>query len=92
MKQLTDHLEGKSSAVRLVAAVVLVWPLYLVRFTLIGVVAGLWVWHAPQVAIRVWSTVVRLESTNERRTPKKSRPWQRLDNFADVRARIREQR
>ena len=30
--------------------------------------------------------------TNERRTPKKSRPWQRLDNFADVRARIREQR
>jgi len=90
MKKLIDRLQGLPSAVRWVAAAVLVGPVYAVRLALIGLVAGLWVYHAPRVAVFTWNTIARVESPNKKRTPKKSRPWQRLDNFDDVRVRVSE--
>lgn len=90
MQKLIDRLEGVPTAVRWVAAAVLVGPVYAVRFALIGIVAGLWIYHAPRVAVFVWSTVASVDSPNTKRTPKRSRPAQRLDDFDDVRVRISE--
>jgi len=90
-KSLIDHLQGKPSAVRWVAAVVLVWPIYAVRYALIGVLICLWLYHAPRVAMLTWSTVTNVEHyPNKKRTPKKSQPWQKLDDFDDVRVRVSE--
>lgn len=91
MKKLTDHLQGKPSVVRWVAAVVWIWPIYAVRYALIGILASLWVYHGPRSFALVWSRATRVESTpNKKRTPKKSRPLRRLDNFDDVRVRVSE--
>lgn len=90
MKKLIDHLQGMPSAARWVAAAVLVGPVYAVRFALIGIVTGLWIYHAPRVAVFTWNTVASVELPNKKRTPKKSRPRQRLDDFDDVRVRVSE--
>ncbi|MEM8669254.1 MAG: hypothetical protein AAGG48_17155 [Planctomycetota bacterium] len=66
-------------------------PALAVRIALIGVVALLWVIHAPRVVFHTWDTIVKVEQyPNKKRTPKKSRPWQRLDDFDDVRVRVSE--
>jgi hypothetical protein len=90
MEKLIDCLQGMPSAVRWVAAAVLVGPVYLIRFALFGLVAGLWAYHAPRVAVFTWNTIAGVESPNKKRTPKKSRPWERLDDFDDVRVRVSE--
>ena len=89
MKKVTDHLQGKPSVVRWVATVVLVWPVILARVVIIVALAGLWAINAPRVAMLTWNSIVRMESPNQERTPKMSRPLQRLDDFDGVRARIR---
>lgn len=90
MRKQIDRLEGMPSAMRWVAATVLIGPVYVVRVALIGIVAVLWVYHAPRVAVFTWNTIAAAESPNKKRTPKKSRPWQRLDDFDDVRVRVSE--
>lgn len=91
MKKRIDRLQGKPSAVRWVIETVSALIVYLVFYVPIGVVAGFWVYQLPSAVVLVWSSVPRMDSPpNKKRTPKKSRPWQRLDDFRDVRARIRE--
>lgn len=91
MKKLIDRLQGKPSAVRWVIETVSALIVYLVFYVPIGVVAGFWVYQLPSAVALVWSSIPHMDSPpNTKRTPKKSRPWQRLDDFRDVRARIRE--
>lgn len=91
MKKLIVHLKEKPSVVRWVTAAVLVWPLTVTRYALMGVLLLLWVWKAPRVAIEVLNTIAHAASTpNEKRTPKESRHRQRRDDFDDVRVRISE--
>ena len=83
--------KGTPRELRKAAGFVLMLPAIAVRVALVGIVIALWVWHAPQVAVRVWTSVAAADQyPNKKGTPKKSRPWQRLDDFDDVRARIRE--
>ncbi|QDT13481.1 hypothetical protein K239x_54990 [Planctomycetes bacterium K23_9] len=90
-KHLLDRLQGKPSVVRWVAAVVWIWPVYAVRCALIGIVAGLWVYHGPSSFALVWSRATHMESRpNKKRTPEKSRIGNRLDDFNDVRVRVSE--
>ena len=66
-------------------------PALVVRIVLIGGVAILWVIHGPRAYTHARDTLAKVEQNpNKERTPKKSRPWQRLDDFDDVRTRIRE--
>jgi len=91
MKKLTDRLQGKPSTVRWVIETVSAWLVFLVFYVPIGVVAGFWAYQIPSAVALVWSSVPRMESTpNKKRTPKKSRPWERLDDFDDVRVRVSE--
>ncbi|WP_143549114.1 hypothetical protein [Rhodopirellula bahusiensis] len=67
------------------------FPALVVRIALIGVVAILWVVYAPQVVFHTWETVVKVDRyPNKKRTPKMSRPTQRVDDFDDVRVRVSE--
>jgi len=88
-KQLSK--KGAPFELRKIAGLALAVPTVVVRTVLIGGVIALWVWNAPQVAVRVWTSMEAADQyPDKKRTPKKSRPWQRLDDFDDVRARIRE--
>lgn len=93
MKRLKDHLNTTPNVIRWVITEFVVWPIVVVRVVIIVAVLGLWVINGPRVASLVWSSVPRVESTPDKnRTPKKSRALQKLlDDFDDVRARIREQ-
>jgi len=87
--QVDAQLSRRGTPVELRSALgfVIGIPALVVRVALIGVVAILWVTNAP----RVWNTLVKVEQyPNKKRTPKKSRPWQRLDDFDDVRVRVSE--
>ncbi|MEO2030672.1 MAG: hypothetical protein ABGZ35_01160 [Planctomycetaceae bacterium] len=91
MKKLIDRLLGKPSAVCWVIKTVVVCLAYLTCYVPIGVAVVVWAYHVPSAVALVWSSVPRLESTpNKKRTPKKSRPWERLDDFDDVRVRVSE--
>ena len=91
MKVLIDHLEEVLSAMRWVIKAVLLLLAFIVSYVPIGVLAACWVYNAPNAFTLVWKSIERMETTpNKKRTPKKSRPWERLDDFDDVRARIRE--
>lgn len=91
--QVDVQLSKRGTPVELRSALgfVIGLPALVVRFVLIGIVAGLWLFHAPQVAVHAWDTLVKVEqSPNKKRTPKKSRPRKRLDDFDDVRVRVSE--
>jgi hypothetical protein len=94
MKRLKDHLNTTPNVIRWVITEFVVWPIVAVRVVIIVAVLGLWVINGPRVAWLVWKSLPRVESTpNKNRTPKKSRTLQKLlDDFDDVRARIREQK
>ena len=82
---------GTPVELRSVLGLVIGLPALVVRIAIIGIVAVLWVVHAPRVVFHAWDAVAKVEQyPNKERTPKKSRPWQRLDDFDDVRTRIRE--
>ena len=87
--QLTKR--GTPVELRSALGVIIGLPALVVRVILIVIVAGLWLFHAPQVAFHAWNTLVKVEQyPNKKGTPKKSRPWQRLDDFDDVRVRVSE--
>ena len=91
--QIDVQLSKRGTPVELRSALGFVFgiPALAVRIALIGIVAFLWVTHAPQVAFHAWDTLVKVEQyPNKKRTPKKSRPWKRLDDFDDVRVRVSE--
>ena len=91
--QVDVQLSKRGTPVELRSALgfVIGLPALVVRIALIGVVALLWVIHAPRVVFHTWDTIVKVEQyPNKKRTPKKSRPWQRLDDFDDVRVRVSE--
>ncbi|QDV83800.1 hypothetical protein [Planctomycetes bacterium TBK1r] len=91
--QVDVQLSKRGTPVELRSALgfVIGLPALVVRLVLIGIVAGLWLFHAPQVAVHAWDTLVKVEqSPNKKRTPKKSRPRKRLDDFDDVRVRVSE--
>lgn len=90
MRKQIDRLEGIPSAMRWVAVTVLVGPVYAVRVALIGILAALWIYHAPRVAVFTLQNIARAESPNNKRTPERSRSLQRLDDFDDVRVRVSE--
>ncbi len=75
---------------RWIIGAMFVWPIYAIRYALIVVLIVLWVCNAPRVARFTLNNIARVESLNKKRTPKKSRPWQRLDDFDDVRVRVSE--
>jgi hypothetical protein len=57
-------------------------------------VASVWVVQLPKAIDRLvtaYQFAIDEGSAPKKRTPQKSRTWQRLDDFDDVRARIREQ-
>lgn len=82
---------GTPVELRLVLGFVFGIPALAVRIALIGIVASLWVIHAPEVVFHAWDTFTTVEQyPNKKRTPKKSRPLERLDNFDDVRVRVSE--
>ncbi len=82
---------GMTSELRWIFAVLLVWPMMLFRLAVIGLVAALWLMHAPQVAVQTWETIAKVESSpNKKRTPSENRPQKRLGDFNDVRARVSE--
>lgn len=83
-------LEDLPVLARFACNMVVVWPVLLVRYCLIAAVVVLWLTHGPRSFHSLLSSAERIETPNTKRTPKKSRPWQRLDDFRDVRARIRE--
>ena len=93
MKRLKDHLNTTPNVIRWVIMEVVYWPILVVRVVIIVAVLGLWVINGPRVASLVWSSARNAEATpSKNRTPKKSRALQKLlDDFDDVRARIREQ-
>lgn len=91
--QVDVQLSKRGTPVELRSALgfVIGLPALVVRIVLIGIVAFLWIVHAPQVAFHAWDTLVKVEQyPNKKRTPKKSRPWERLDDFDDVRVRVSE--
>ena len=87
--QLTKR--GTPVELRSALGMIIGLPALVVRIALIGIVSGLWLFHAPQVAFHAWNTLVKVEQyPNKKRTPKKYRPKNGPDNFDDVRVRISE--
>lgn len=96
-RQSFDHIDeqlskqGAPCALRKVAGFALALPTIVVRAVLVGGVIALWLWNAPQVAVRVWASVEAADQyPNKKRTPKESRRLKRLDDFDDVRVRVSE--
>jgi len=91
--QIDAQLSRKGTPSDLISVVGIVFavPALAVRLAVVGIVAVLWAIHAPQVVVHAWTTFAKVEQfPNKNRTPKKSRPWQRLDDFDDVRVRVSE--
>lgn len=83
--------KGMPIEFRWLFSVLLAWPIFVVRYTLIGIVAVLWIEHGPPSFVYAWQTIANVQSTpNKKRTPQKHRPVFEVDAFDDVRARIRE--
>ncbi len=82
---------GTPAELRKSLGFVIGFPALVVRIALIGIVATMWVVYAPQVVFHTWETVVKVErNLNKKRTPKKRRATQRLNDFNDVRVRVSE--
>lgn len=91
--QVDTQLSRRGTPVELrsVLGFTLGFPALVVRFVLIGVFIALWVINGPRVLLHTWDTIAKVEQyPNKKRTPKKIRPWQRLDDFDDVRVRVSE--
>lgn len=81
---------GLPGTFRLCISMLTVWPVMFVRFCLLAAVIAFWLIHWPNAVYRVWKGIEQIDTPNKERTPQKSRPSQRLDDFDGVRARIRE--
>ncbi len=92
-EHIDKHLSKRGTPweIRKVVSVLLAVPTIVIRVAFVGVVVALWTWNAPQIAVRVTRSVVAANQyPSKKRTPKKSRPWERLDDFDDVRVRVSE--